>query len=232
MLPKEREYLVLDNLNLVHYILQNIHHLNPYYRDYDDYYQEGCIGLILAAIRFDESKGFLFSTYASSMISGCIRRYKREKGYTIRLPRAKLEMIMKVSNLSSQGYTIGEIKELTGFTYYDIQKAINNTNIDSLDRVILDEQVKECTLYEVISDGSDYYSDLLSQEHIQDCIYKITDSIQDDTHRAIWEEWIWSTYYGEEHTQIYYAKKYGISQSLISRILNKYKDLFEKEFYK
>ena len=61
-LPKERESLVTDNLNLVHFILKKTFHMSPYQTEYDDYYQEGCIGLILSAMRFDESKGFKFST--------------------------------------------------------------------------------------------------------------------------------------------------------------------------
>ena len=32
--------------------------------DYDDLFQAGCLGLIKAAERFDESRGLCFSTYA------------------------------------------------------------------------------------------------------------------------------------------------------------------------
>lgn len=47
--------LVEDNLRLVHYIVRKFGDLPK--ETYEDYFQEGCIYLTLAAERFDASKG-------------------------------------------------------------------------------------------------------------------------------------------------------------------------------
>lgn len=58
--------LVKNNIKLVHYI---VHKLGNLSKDlYEDYFQEGCYWLILAAERFDKSKGFAFSTFAANYI--------------------------------------------------------------------------------------------------------------------------------------------------------------------
>lgn len=70
--------LIEDNLHLVHFI---VHKFGKLPKDvYEEYYQEGCYWLILAAQRFDASKGFAFSTFAANYIYNGIRRYRRECG--------------------------------------------------------------------------------------------------------------------------------------------------------
>lgn len=227
-LPKEKENLVLNNLNLVHFVLKKTFHMNPYQIDYDDYYQEGCIGLILSAMRFDESKGFKFSTYAYRMICGCIQRYKRDRQNFVRLPRDKYTLIMKIVQLSAQGYTITEIEEITGYAGNDIQYALSLSNLDSLDRTIIDDSNYDIALLDTVSNSTDEYMEMLSEEHIFECITKVTEMLSHDLYKNIWEEWIWALYYGEKLNQTYFSMKYRISQSQVSRILRNCKKLFVK----
>jgi RNA polymerase sigma-B factor len=60
--------------------------------DYDDLYQVGCIGLINAIDRFDMSRGDELAAFAVPNIAGEIRRYLRDRGGSVRLPRRVLEM--------------------------------------------------------------------------------------------------------------------------------------------
>ncbi|HEX4720245.1 MAG TPA: sigma-70 family RNA polymerase sigma factor [Thermoleophilaceae bacterium] len=60
--------------------------------DYDDLYQVGCIGLINAIDRFDASRGDEFAAFAVPNIAGEIRRYLRDRGGSVRLPRRVLEL--------------------------------------------------------------------------------------------------------------------------------------------
>lgn len=200
--------------------------MSPYHQEYDDYYQEGCIGLILSAMRFDESKGFKFATYAYKMICGCIQRYKRDRQNFVRLPRDKYTLIMKVIQLSSQGYTLAEIEEVTGYSGLDIQQAISLSNFDSLDRTIIDDSNHDVSLSEVVSDSINDYEEMLSEEHIFECIPKVSEALSQDLYRNIWEEWIYALYYGEKLTQEYFSMKYGISQAQVSRILRNCKKIF------
>jgi RNA polymerase sigma-B factor len=60
--------------------------------DYDDLYQVGCIGLINAIDRFDLERGEELTAFAVPNITGEIRRYLRDRGATVKLPRRVLEL--------------------------------------------------------------------------------------------------------------------------------------------
>jgi RNA polymerase sigma-B factor len=60
--------------------------------DYDDLYQVGCIGLIQAIDRFRPDRGDELVAYAVPNIAGEIRRYLRDRGGNVRLPRRVLEL--------------------------------------------------------------------------------------------------------------------------------------------
>lgn len=82
-----RDEIILNNLGLVgscasRFIGKGI--------DYEDLYSAGCIGLIKAVDRFDESLGFAFSTYAVPSVLGEIRRLFRDGG-AIKISRSLKE---------------------------------------------------------------------------------------------------------------------------------------------
>jgi RNA polymerase sigma-B factor len=60
--------------------------------EYDDLYQVGCIGLINAIDRFDLARGEELAAFAVPNIAGEIRRYQRDRGGSVRLPRRVLEL--------------------------------------------------------------------------------------------------------------------------------------------
>jgi RNA polymerase sigma-B factor len=60
--------------------------------DYDDLYQVGCIGLINAIDRFDLERGEELTAFAVPNITGEIRRYLRDRGPTVKLPRRVVEL--------------------------------------------------------------------------------------------------------------------------------------------
>ena len=54
--------------------------------DEDDAFQIACIGLVQAAKRFDPTRGYQFSTYASFWLRQCCQRYGPEAAFFIRFP--------------------------------------------------------------------------------------------------------------------------------------------------
>src|SRR5437870_299377 len=82
-LEKAKEEMVLSNLRLVVDIAK---HYNGRGMNLLDLVQEGNIGLMKAAERFDHRRGFKFSTYATWWIRQGITRALADQSRTIRLP--------------------------------------------------------------------------------------------------------------------------------------------------
>ncbi len=82
-----RNELVEENLGLVRLCAHRLERT----AEYEDLFQAGCVGLIQAAERFDESRGFRFSTYAVPVILGEMRKLTRE-GTSVRVSRGLREL--------------------------------------------------------------------------------------------------------------------------------------------
>lgn len=88
---RDFDEMVLSNLRFVISIARKYHGLPML-----DMIQEGNLGLMKAVSRFDSSKGFRFTTYASWWIRHAIGRARADKAKIIRLPVHVVDVLQKI----------------------------------------------------------------------------------------------------------------------------------------
>jgi len=64
--------------------------------------QVACLELVKAVDRFDVGRGTSFSSYAVPCVSGAIKRYFRDHGWAVRVPRELQELALRVERLDER----------------------------------------------------------------------------------------------------------------------------------
>jgi RNA polymerase primary sigma factor len=127
-----------------------------------DLINEGNLGLIKAAKRFDETRGFKFISYAVWWIRQSILSALAEQSRIVRLPLNKIGAINKINRASSDlEQTLGrvptpeEIAEYLDLTLTEVKQSLKNAARHvSMDAPLKSSEETSSNMYEVMSSES------------------------------------------------------------------------------
>ncbi len=201
-----RQSLIENNLGLVHSCATKFKGRGV---EYDDLFQAGCVGLIKAANGFDESLGYVFSTYAVPAILGEIKRIFRDGG-AIKVGRALKEKARfvrleaeKLSNELNREPTVSELSEYLGLTPCEVSELLTiNLPVISLTSPQNEEEEKQLDV--PVESEEERIAEKLS---LDECIYSL-----EERDRLLIE-----LRYFKSQTQSCVAKKLGMTQVQVSR---------------
>lgn len=198
--------------------------------EYEDLYQVGSMALVFAVERFDASKGFEFTSFATPTIIGEIKRYFRDKGWMVKVPRRlkeisaqlpqakeilvqKLHRVPTVQEMADHlGHTSEQILEAMegGQSYgtYSLQQTFENAGEEG------DTSVFE--KYTGIQERG--FSSFEDAELIKDVLTKL-----DEQERQVFQK-----RFIQNKTQQQIADEFGVAQMTISRIEKKLKSKFKE----
>ena len=210
--------------SLVHLHLPLVEHCARRFRNrgepFEDLVQVGTIGLIKSIDRFDSFRGVEFSTYATPTIIGEIKRYFRDKGWAIRVPRRLQELRMQIGATSAEltqslgrSPTPRELAEAIGCSVEEIVEGIESSNAYST--LSLDASDDGEDSGGSMLDGLGVDDEGLEHVEIRESIKPLLDRLEAR------EKKILLLRFFKNMTQSQIAEEIGVSQMHVSRLLNR-----------
>lgn len=190
--------------------------------EYDDIYQIACMGLIYAIERYDISRGFEFTSFATPTILGEVKRYFRDKGWSIKIPRKIQEIAKKVNeantilgNKLQRTPSVSDIAIFMSCTEEEVLEAFEAGkmfNSQSLDtKLDSSNEESEISLIDLIGEEDKHFLIVENKDFINKSIDKLNEL----------EKQIIINRYFNSKTQSEIAKELNISQMTVSRIEKK-----------
>jgi len=198
--------------------------------DYEDIYQVACLALIKAVERYSLDKGVKFISYATPTIIGEIKRFFRDKGSVIRIPRRIYEVYQKVNHareyLSQEYHRAPRVDEVARYlniseeTVIEIIESGNAYNLQSFDQNVYTDDDLE--LHETIGTDDATFERIENRDFLEKSLGKFNEAEK---------EFIRMRYFSNK-TQKEIADKLGVSQMYVSRlerkVLEKFRTVLKK----
>lgn len=221
-----RDYLIEENLYIAEIFAKKYSNRGI---EYDDLYQIASLGLILAIDRFNTDRGFEFSSYATPTITGEIKRYFRDKGWVIRVPR-RIQEFSKRINIAKNTLTqrlqrnpsideIAKYLEVSSEEVIEVMDASQVYSPQSIDKNLDNSsEDREFSFSDILGEEDKNYSHIENMDFIKEAMKDFTEV----------ERQIVVYRYFDRITQVAIAEKLGISQMTVSRIEKKVLKKFRK----
>jgi RNA polymerase sigma-B factor len=188
---------------------------------FDDLVQVGAIGLIKAIDRFDLDRGVELTTYATPNIVGEIKRYFRDKGWSVRVPRGLQELNIRLNKVIDElvpklqrSPTINELAEAANATPEEVLEALETSqayNSVSLQASPNGEGDEEAGLIDYLGGEEAAYDTMEDRTTLAPGFAKLDKR----------ERYILHLRFFEGLTQSQIAERVGISQMHVSRLIRR-----------
>jgi RNA polymerase sigma-B factor len=175
--------------------------------------------LVKAVDAFDVERGTAFSSYAVPCISGAIKRYFRDHGWAVRVPRELQELALTIQRLDERHFgeagrhaTATELAATAGVDVEDILEAREAQRAlysDSLDQHRRCEDGDDASLLDTLGESDPELDRAVDRAALDSVLAQL-----DDRQRLIVE-----LYYRDELTQAEIGRRIGCSQMHVSRLL-------------
>jgi RNA polymerase sigma-B factor len=187
----------------------------------EDLTQVACVGLVLAAERYDPERGTSFSTFAVPTIMGELRRYLRDHAWAARVPRSVQENVLRVTAASAELNTrlgrspsTAELAKETGLEPEAVVEAVGASSAyaaESLDtRITSDGDEREPLIATLGREDAGY--DLVEYGvSMRPAMAELSEE----------ERIVVALRFGEDLTQSEIARRIGTSQMHVSRVLRR-----------
>jgi RNA polymerase sigma-B factor len=209
---------------LVHLHLPLVEHCARRFRNrgepFEDLVQVGTIGLLKSIDRFDLERAVEFSTYATPTIIGEIKRYFRDKGWAVRVPRRLQELRMQIGAATAElNQSLGrsptprELAGAIGCSVEEIIEGIESSNAYStlsLDATDDSEDGGGSML-----DAMGVMDENLEHVEIRESLKPLLDALEPR------EKKILLLRFFKNRTQTQIAEEIGVSQMHVSRLLTR-----------
>ena len=187
----------------------------------DDLVQVASMGLVKAVDRFEPARGTAFSTYAVPTILGELKRYFRDAGWPVHVPRGAQERALRVnavgmrlSRTLGRAPTAGELVETTGLSAEEVMEAIETATAartESLDRVRSSDGSDPQEVVKPISCDERGYGLVEERDAVERGLETLTER----------QRTVIRLRFHEELTQSQIAERVGISQMQVSRVIRR-----------
>lgn len=206
---------------LVERMVPLVRHIARRYADrgepLEDLVQVGCVGLINSIDRFDPDRGVRLSTFAAPTIAGEIKRYFRDRAWSVRIPRDLQELSAKLSKATERLATelgrspsIAELAQAVERTEEDVLEALQGAQ--SYSAASLDEPLGEDrTALDVLGGEDEGYDQADRRLMVLDGLGALAER----------EREIVRLRFFEGLTQREIADRVGVSQMHVSRLLRR-----------